>query len=191
VTTAAGFLAAAPEQIDIDDDLVVRTYAAEDMPQLVEVVNRHLDHLRAFMPWAQEPVTVEGQTAWWRGTMHPRDDGTGDVAYGIFARSGALLGGTGFHLRGAPGVVEIGYWLAADATGRGVMTRVAAALIDVARQLDGVQLVEIKCDEANARSAAIPRRLGFRLDRMEAREPAAAAETGCDQVWVLELISSG
>jgi RimJ/RimL family protein N-acetyltransferase len=191
VTTAAVFLAAAPERVQLDDDVVIRTYAAEDMPQLVDVVNRQLDHLRPFMPWAQEPVTVEAQTAWWRGTMQPRDDGTGDVAYGIFAMSGALLGGTGYHLRGAPGVVEIGYWLSADATGRGLMTRVTAALVDVARQLDGVQRVEIKCDETNTRSAAIPRRLGFRLARVEAREPAAAAETGCDQVWVLDLSSSG
>jgi RimJ/RimL family protein N-acetyltransferase len=190
VTTTAEFLAAAPERIELDD-VVVRTYAAEDLPQLVAVVNRHLDHLRPYMPWAQEPVTIEAQTAWWRGTMRPRDDGTGDLAYGIFATSGALLGGTGFHVRGAPGVVEIGYWLSPDATGRGLMTRVAAALVDVARQLAGVQRVEIKCDETNARSAAVPHRLGFRLDRKEAREPAAAAETGVDQVWVLDISSSG
>ena len=64
------------------------------------------------------------------------------------------------------------------------------AIVDVARQLDGVQQVEIKCDVANTRSAAIPRRLGFRLDRTEPREPAAAGETGSDQVWALDLSSS-
>lgn len=190
MTTAADFLAAAPERIELDADVVVRTYAPEDMPQLVDVVNRNLEHLRPFMPWAQQPATVEAQTAWWRGTMETRDDGTGDLAYGIFATSGALLGGTGFHVRGAPGVVEIGYWLTADAAGHGLMTRVTAALVDVARQLDGVQQVEIKCDVANTRSAAIPRRLGFRLDRTEPREPAAAGETGSDQVWALDLSSS-
>jgi RimJ/RimL family protein N-acetyltransferase len=190
VTTAADFLAAAPERIEVDD-IVLRTYAPEDMPQLVDVVNRNLDHLRPFMPWAQQSVTVEEQTAWWRGTMQPREDGTGDLAYGIFAGSGALLGGTGFHVRGAPRVVEIGYWLTADASGQGLMTRVAAALVDIARRLDGVHRVEIKCDVSNSRSSAIPRRLGFRLDRHEPREPAAAGETGEDQVWVLDLNSSG
>src|SRR6059058_321903 len=94
VTEADAVLRELPERIEVDDGVVVRTYTAEDMPQLVEVVNRHLDHLRPFMPWAQEPATVEAQTAWWRGTMQPRDDGTGDLAYGIFATSGALLGGT-------------------------------------------------------------------------------------------------
>jgi len=191
VTTAAAFLAAAPERIELDEKIVLRTYATEDIPQLVDVVNRQLDHLRPYMPWAQEPVTVEAQTAWWQGTMQARDDGTGDVAYGIFATSGALLGGTGYHLRGAPGVVEIGYWLTADATGRGLMTRVTAALVDVARQLDGVRRVEIKCDETNTRSAAIARRLGFRLDRREDREPLAAAETGRDEVWVLDIDATG
>src|SRR4051794_6563809 len=161
------------------------------MPQLVDVVNRNLDHLRPFMPWAQQPATVEAQTAWWRGTMQPRDDGTGDLAYGIFATSGALLGGTGFHVRGAPGVVEIGYWLTADAAGHGLMTRVTAALVDVARRVDGVQQIEIKCDVANTRSAAIARRLGFRLDRTEPREPAAAGGAGPDPGWEFGLRPAG
>jgi RimJ/RimL family protein N-acetyltransferase len=190
VTTAAALLAGAPQRIDLDGGVVVRTYTAEDMTQLVDVVNSDLEHLRPFMPWAQEPVTVEAQTAWWQGTSELREDGTADLAYGIFDAAGTLLGGTGFHVRSRPDVVEIGYWLAADATGRGLMTRVTAALVDVAGRLAGVRRVEIKCDESNTRSAAIPRRLGFRLDRVETREPLAAAETGSDQVWILDVSPS-
>jgi RimJ/RimL family protein N-acetyltransferase len=67
------------------------------------------------------------------------------------------------------------------------MTRVTAALAEVARRLDGVRRVEIKCDVANARSAAIPQRLGFRAVREETREPVAASETGRDVVWALDV----
>ena len=187
MTEAAAFLRLLPQRIALDDGVVVRTYTADDMPQLVEVVNRDLDHLRPWMPWAQEPTTVEGQTAWWRGTLEPGDDGPYDLPYGIFDADGRVIGGTGFHLRGGPGVVEIGYWLASDVTGRGLMTRVVSALVDAARQVDGVRQVEIKCDVANERSAAVPRRLGFRIVREETREPLAASETGQDVVWVLDL----
>jgi RimJ/RimL family protein N-acetyltransferase len=188
VTGAASYsLDAAPSRIELDDGVVVRTYTAEDMPQLVDVVNRNLDHLRPFMPWAQQPATVEAQTEWWRSTAGPNEDGERTLPYGIYDASGSLLGGTGFHVRGGPDVIEIGYWLTTEATGRGLMTRVVGALIDAARQVDGVRQVEIKCDVANERSAAIPRRLGFRVVRQETREPLAASDTGRDVVWSLDL----
>ena len=187
MTETAAVLGALPERIELDDGVVIRTYTAEDIPHLVDVVNDNLDHLRPWMPWAQEPATIEAQTAWWRGSREPRDDGGADLPYGVYDVEGRLLGGTGFHARSGPGVLEIGYWLAADATGRELMTRVAAALVDVARRIDGVRRVEIQCDQANERSAAIPRRLGFRLVAVEAREAAAAAETGQHQIWALDV----
>ena len=187
VTGAAAFLHDVAQRIELDDGVVIRTYTADDMPQLVDVVNRDLEHLRPWMPWAQEPVTVEGQLAWWRSTLEGGDDGVRDLPYGIFDADGRIIGGTGFHVRGGPGVVEIGYWLAAEVTGRGLMTRVVSALVDAVRRVDGVRQVEIKCDVENARSAAVPRRLGFRVVREETREPLAAGETGQDVVWALDL----
>jgi RimJ/RimL family protein N-acetyltransferase len=53
--------------------------------------------------------------------------------------------------------------------------------------VDGVRQVEIKCDAANDRSAAVPQRLGFRVVREEEREPTAASETGRLVVWALDL----
>ena len=44
--------------------------------------------------------------------------------------------------------------------------------------------MEIHCDEANVRSAAVPRRLGYRLDRIEDDEVTAPAETGRSMVWI-------
>ena len=67
MTETAAVLGALPERIELDDGVVIRTYTAEDIPHLVDVVNDNLDHLRPWMPWAQEPVTIEAQTAWWRG----------------------------------------------------------------------------------------------------------------------------
>ncbi|HET7312278.1 MAG TPA: GNAT family N-acetyltransferase [Mycobacteriales bacterium] len=187
MTEANASLPAVAQRIELDDGIVVRTYTADDMPALVDVVNRNLEHLRPWMPWAQEPATVEAQTAWWRGTLEPGEDGLRDLPYGIFDPDGHVIGGTGFHLRSGPGVVEIGYWLAVHETGRGLMTRVVSALIDAVRQAGGVRRVEIKCDAANERSAAVPRRLGFHVVREEEREPLAASETGRLVVWSLDL----
>jgi RimJ/RimL family protein N-acetyltransferase len=175
-----------PWRIELDDGVVIRRYVEADIPHLVDVVNANLDHLRPWMPWAQEPATVEQQSEWFRETEKAWADGTGFV-YGIYDDDGRLLGGTGYHVRNGPGGIEIGYWLAKDATGRGLMTRVTHALVDAARAVAGVRFVEIHCAEGNDRSAAVPRRLGFRMDRMHERAPAAPAENGREEIWLLEV----
>src|SRR5205814_8594213 len=70
----ADVLEQVPERIELDDELVVRTYTVDDMPEVVDAVNRNLEHLRPFMPWAQQPATVEAQTAWWRSTSEPDEE---------------------------------------------------------------------------------------------------------------------
>jgi RimJ/RimL family protein N-acetyltransferase len=52
--------------------------------------------------------------------------------------------------------------------------------------MPGVTRVEIHCDEANIASNAIPRKLGYRLDRIDDHEPEAPGERGRRLIWVRE-----
>ncbi len=97
----------------------------------------------------------------------------------------ALVGTFGLHRRIGPGGIEMGYWIHVDHAGRGYGLAAARALTAVALALADVERVEIHCDVANAASAAIPRRLGYRLARIDDREPEAPAETGRHMIWVL------
>ena len=78
--------------------------------------------------------------------------------------------------------VELGYWLDAAVTGQGLATEATSALLAVAATLPGMTHAEIRCDVANASSAAVPRRLGFHLAAVEAnlqiwQKPLAPADT--------------
>ena len=94
-----------------------------------------------------------------------------------------MLGSFGLMTRRGRGTLEIGYWVHVDAIGHGHATRAAAALTDVAFELAGVKHVLIYTDVANLRSAAIPRKLGYELLRIEDAPRAASSETGRQQVW--------
>ncbi len=59
---------------------------------------------------------------------------------------------------------QLGYWLAEDVQGRGLMTRAAAAMVEQVLGPWGYERVEIRAAGGNARSRAIPERLGFRLE---------------------------
>jgi RimJ/RimL family protein N-acetyltransferase len=194
--------AAPPERIDAGV-VILRRNRIADAPALAEAVRQSLDYLHPWMPWANPGATsVQGQAArlaeveagWERGTdfvyllVHAGDDG--DAAGSSPRPSGpeqtgeGVLGMIGLHRRLGPGAIEIGYWTHVAHSGRGYMTAAAKAITQAAEALNDVQRVEIHTDEANVRSAAIPPKLGYRLDRVDTRQPEAPAETGRLQIWV-------
>lgn len=97
----------------------------------------------------------------------------------------AVLGSVGLHRRAGPECLEIGYWVHAAHTRRGLASTAAALMTDVAFGLPGIDRTEIHCDQANTAGAAVPRSLGYRLDRVQPRPAVLPAETGRDMVWVM------
>jgi RimJ/RimL family protein N-acetyltransferase len=167
--------------------LVLRCWQPADAPLLVAAITESLEHLRAWMPWAMnEPEPVEKKIERLRGyrAAFDRDE---DFVYGIFDRAEArVLGGTGLHTRAGPGAREIGYWIHRDAVGQGLATEASAALTQVAIRVDAVQRVEIHCDPANTRSAAVPRKLGFRHEAtLRERTTTPAGEPRDTMIWTL------
>jgi RimJ/RimL family protein N-acetyltransferase len=156
--------------------LVIRCWEPKDAPLLKEAIDSSLDHLRPWMPWARhEPQTLAEKVELLREFRGQFDLGA-DTIYAIFdAGEERVVGGTGLHPRIGPDGLEIGYWIRADAAGRGLATESTAALTRVAFEVAEVARVEIHCSAENRASAAIPRKLGYSL-----QEPA-----GDDLVFAL------
>lgn len=173
-----------PERIAADG-LVLRRWQPADRQVRYRAVVDSFDHLHPWMDWAVElPTEQEDQQRFERALRWPND---GSYNFGILdAREQMVLGMAAVHDHLGPGAVEIGYWCHVDHVGRGVITRSAGALTRVLLQLEHIHRVEIHCDEANVRSAAVARRLGYRLDRVEEDGVSAPAESGRGMIWVRE-----
>lgn len=59
---------------------------------------------------------------------------------------------------------EIGYWIRKNKQSQGIVTDAANALTRYAFSVLNAKRVEIRCDQDNQNSAAIPERLRFKLD---------------------------
>jgi RimJ/RimL family protein N-acetyltransferase len=175
---------APPARIKLGDDLVLREVRITDAAAVARAVRESLEHLVPWMPWAGEESTSEAfQRTRLRGTRHKAQHGQ-EWQYGLFPRDeSAFFGAFGLMADKWPATIEIGYWVHVDQIGRGYATRASRALTNASLALDGVRTVCIRCDEANVRSAAVPRALGFTLARTETREPEAPAECGRLMVW--------
>jgi RimJ/RimL family protein N-acetyltransferase len=168
--------------------LVVRCYDPSDAPLLKDAVERSLDHLRPWMDWAPaEPEPLEDVVQRLRGfrAQFDRDE---NWIYGVFDRDESrVVGGTGLHPRGGDGALEIGYWVAVDATRQGYTTEVAAVLTRVGFELLGLDRVDIQIDVRNEASQGIPRKLGFVHEgTLRHRIPRGGGEPRADaMIWTM------
>ena len=140
----------------------MRCFDPRDAPFLKEAIDSSLEHLRPWMPWMRvEPQPLEQKVELLRTFRGEFDLGTNFV-YAVFdPDESRLLGGAGLHPRGGEGSLEIGYWIRADAIGRGLATEVTAVLTRVGFEKCGLARVDVQIDPGNERSLKIPRKLGF------------------------------
>jgi RimJ/RimL family protein N-acetyltransferase len=167
----------APYRIETDR-LVIRCYEPTDAPLLKDAIDSSLEHLRRFMPWADdEPQPLEEKVQLCRRFRAAFDAGD-NFAYAILdAEEHEQLGGTGLHPRIGPGGLEIGYWVRASRIRQGIATESSAALTRVAFEVCGADRVEIRIDPANEWSLAVPEKLGFPEEaRLRRRLPARLGE---------------
>jgi RimJ/RimL family protein N-acetyltransferase len=167
--------------------LVLRPYQRADAPMLKEAVDGSLPELVQWLPWAvQEPTPVDILAERLDRFRNAFDDGS-DRIYGIFDQTETrVLGGTGLHPRVGAGAVEIGYWVRTDATGQGIAREATAALVTVAFEVLRVERVVIRLDPNNARSRAIPKRLGFvHTTTLEGDTQTPSGAPRDTEVWTL------
>lgn len=170
-----------PNRIAFPKGVLTRV-RVENSEEFEAAVAANATHLRDWVPWADDP---EGRHLRGGGA---EADWVAGVSYLYAVRpadDGPIVGGLGLYRRVGDGGLEIGYWLDAAHTGTGLATAAVDILTRVALDLPDVERVEIHTDEANLPSSAIPRRLGYRLVRVDTVEARTPAETGRLQVWIL------
>ena len=145
--------------------VTLRPYRPDDAAQLFAAIDESREHLRPWMPWVDEHVTVE-ETRDYCVRSAANWLLRANLPLGIFSvRDGQFLGATGFHepdwqLR----AFEIGYWLRSSAVGHGFMTESVRLLVDFAFGHLQARRVAITCDPRNAASRRVAERAGFVLE---------------------------
>ena len=144
------------------DRVVIRPYREEDAQTLMDAINESRDHLRPWMPWANDHQAVEETRTWIVRSLAQRllresfNLSLWEIA------SGRFLGAVGLHPRGWDArAFEIGYWVRASAEGHGYVSEAVRLLTDYAFDTLSANRVAIHCDARNQRSAAVAERLGF------------------------------
>jgi ribosomal-protein-serine acetyltransferase len=140
----------------------LRPFEESDAEEMYALVDRNRAHLEPWLPWVPFVHTPADQLEFIRATRRQVADNDG-FQVAIVTAAGALAGTVGFHrVSWLNRATSIGYWLDAGEQGRGTMTQAVRALVDHAFGVWELHRIEIAAAVDNARSRAIPVRLGFR-----------------------------
>jgi ribosomal-protein-serine acetyltransferase len=144
---------------DLSLELLEPRHAAE----LHRLTDDNREHLRTWLPWLDRIRSVDDTTAFIDVTRRQLAENRGFQT--VIRWHGNLVGIIGQHgVDWSSRSTSLGYWLARDAQGHGIMTR--SCRVYLAHAFDDLRLhrVEIRCAMENKKSRAIPERLGFRKE---------------------------
>jgi ribosomal-protein-serine acetyltransferase len=146
-------------RIQLSDDTELRDLTEADAGELYALVDANREHLAAWMPWAADQ-DLERTAGFLHATSEKRK--RGEALEGALVVDGRIVGCAGFPMIDRVSrAAMIGYWIATEHEGRGLVTRAVSALIDHAFGELGLHRVEIQAATGNVRSRAVPERLGF------------------------------
>jgi ribosomal-protein-serine acetyltransferase len=152
------------EPLPIAPGAVLRPFKPSDAGELTETIAANREHLARWLPWAESHGFGDSVESLDRKRAQIEAN---DGFEGAIVLDGRIVGVAGFHaVDWINRSSSIGYWLAVEAIGRGLMSGAVRALLDHAFGSWELHRVIIEAVVDNARSRAIPERLGFREEAL-------------------------
>ncbi|MDR7001272.1 GNAT family protein [Neobacillus niacini] len=146
--------------LKVDHDIEIQLFQSHHSLKLFQLVEENREHLREWLPWVDSMTSsfqFEQIIPIWLQQFAENNGLYAGILY-----KGELVGSIGlqqidWHNR----FTSIGYYLAKNAEGYGIITRSVRAMLNYAFFQLGLNRVEIRCGIKNTKSRAIPERLGF------------------------------
>jgi len=153
--------------LKVDDELELALPFASSAEQAFAVVMDNYEHLHEWMPWVNENFSLESVRKFYKIALQKFANDEDEIGLNIVHR-GKVIGGIGYHnINRSDKSTEIGYWLAKNSTGKGLVTKSVSRLLDYGFDEMELNRIVIKCVPENAKSRAIPERLGFTQEGIE------------------------
>ncbi|RAJ01501.1 ribosomal-protein-serine acetyltransferase [Chitinophaga skermanii] len=149
--------------IVINDHIYLQQLKSNDAGMLFDLVQSSRKTLRRFLPWVDYNTKPEHSQRFIELMLRKADQQEA-IAFGMWY-NGALCGVMDLHewdpiLQKA----EIGYWIADQFSGKGIVSVCCSGLLDYAYATMRLNKVEIRFALENKKSGRIPIKLGFRKE---------------------------
>ncbi|MCW3120737.1 MAG: GCN5-related N-acetyltransferase [Flavipsychrobacter sp.] len=149
--------------ITVSDNILLRSYKAEDAQELFDVINSSRRHLHPWLTWVDKTTKPEHSLQFIQHSIHQQEVQEA-LVLGIFYDD-KIIGGVGMHHWDLTTKrAQIGYWISESHEGKGIISdslkKFTSFLFD---KLD-LNKIEVHFVPTNKRSAAVATRLGCKVE---------------------------
>jgi ribosomal-protein-serine acetyltransferase len=153
-------------KIKVDKDISLQKIRLKSAREIFECMDHSRKTLREWLPWVDETKSYKDTEKFIRAVHKSRGYNKQMVFEVIFRKKIAgLIGLKDMDMLNNK--AEIGYWLGAEAVGKGVMSRSCNAMLRFSFEELGMNRIQIKCAADNIRSCNIPKQIGFSFEGVE------------------------
>jgi ribosomal-protein-serine acetyltransferase len=145
---------------DLGDGAVLRPYTMQDLDALWRAVEPERERLGRWLHWANLLETIDDERGW----LEMATSGEAADEHSVIDVDGRIAGSVGLMMNPLEGDHEIGYWLVSAFERRGLITGACRKIVTHAFAEHAAHRVTIAAAVSNARSRAVPERLGFVFD---------------------------
>ena len=154
------------QSIVVSNEILLERIEMQDAATIFTAIDQNRAHLGKWLPFVDYTKEIKDSEQFIRGVMTGREETLNEI-YTIWFK-GDFAGIIGFHNTDKVNEkCELGYWLIAEMTGRGIITRACHVLIELAFEMMRMNRITIRCAEGNTASENIALRLGFQFEGIE------------------------
>ena len=151
---------------DLGDGAQLRMLELRHAQSFLEFIEANRAHLGVYLGWGESIKTLEDAERFIkRGIARYAEDALPWV--GIWLEERMVGGLLFFPLDRRVNATEIGYWLGANVTGRGLMGKAINAMLEFVFEELKLNRLVLHADVRNQASRAVAERLGFKLEGIE------------------------
>lgn len=152
--------------LKVDDELKLEPPYEHRVEEAFAVIMANYEHLHEWSHWLSEDFTLEKAREHCKRNMQRFANGE-EIRLRIIYQ-GRIAGIVSlFEIDSRNKAAEIGYWLAKEHTGKGLVTKSVAKLLEYGFGELKLNRIVIKCVPENVKSRAIPEKLGFIKEGIE------------------------
>ena len=174
--------------IQIDDRTMLRRIRLSDAEGMYKLIDSQRDYLGRWLPFIPFTQSADDSRAFIESVLAEPEE-NGNFVFAILV-DGEFAGTIGLKSTDRSNLkTEIGYWLGEQYQGRGIISKSARALCNIAFNMLGMNRIQICCAIGNSKSSNIPKRLGFIYEGTE-RDGERKADDTYHDIEVYSLLKS-
>lgn len=148
-------------KINPDDKIKIELINESHAEELFTLTDNNRNFLKQWLPWLDGTQTVNDTLNFIKKSIMRNEENDGFE--NIIKYDERIAGIAGLHyISHNNRKTEMGYWLAKEFNGKGIMTYACSKIIEYCFEKINLNRIEIRCAVNNIRSRGIPERLNFR-----------------------------